>query len=407
MLRSRFAPGLLTFVLLATTAAAAAKTPITPAGGPASVGPYSPGILAGGYLYVSGQGARARNGEMPGDFASQVRQTLDNVKAIVEAAGLTLDHVVYTHAYVKDLSKMPVLDQVYAGYFPSHPPARAVIGVADLPGTPVEINAVAVVDKSARTPVSVEGYHLEGYSAGMLTADRLYLSSLPGRGGAGPADRVERALDAFESIARAAGLDLRHVVFVNPYLTAAVPADSMNEAYARRFEFGNTPARATIRVNGLPEGDVVFTGVAVRDLRDRKAIRPRNMPPSPTASPCVLAGDTLFCSAKSGFIPGPHLGIYAATVQHQVRQTMRNLLDGLEEADMDLGDAVAAHVYLEDIAQFASMNEIYAQYVGDTPPTRTTVQQTVSDPRAREPDEKGRYATLEQISIVAVRPVKP
>lgn len=400
---ARFGICLLTFVLIAS---ASAKEPVHPAGALAPVGPYSPGILAGGYLYVSGQGARAGNGEMPSDFASQVRQTLDNVKAIVEAAGLTLDHVVYTHAYVEDLSQMPVLDEVYAAYFPSEPPARAVMGVARLPGTPVEINAVAVIDRSGKAPVAVPGYDLEGYSAGMLTADRLYLSSLPGRS-ADPADQVEQALDAFEAIAEAAGLDLRHVAFVNPYLTRAMPGKTMNKAYAKRFEFGNTPARATIRVNDLPEGDVVFTGVAVRDLNDRKAIRPRNMPPSPTASPCVLAGDTLFCSAKSGFIPGPHLGIYASTVQNQLRQTMRNLLDGLEEADMDLEDAVAANVYLDDLADFAEMNATYELYVGDTPPARTTVQQAASAPGAREPDEDGRFGTLEQISIVAVRSSTP
>lgn len=94
-------------------------------------------------------------------------------------------------------------------------------------------------------------------------------------------------------------------------------------------------------------------------------------------------------------------------MQTQLRQTMRNLLDGLEEADMDLGDAVAANVYLDDLADFANMNETYASYVGDTPPARTTVQQAVSAPGAREPDEEGRFGALEQVSIVAVRSPTP
>ena len=88
----------------------------------------------------------------------------------------------------------------------------------------------------------------------------------------------------------------------------------MNQRYALRFEFGNTPARATIEVSSLPGGaHIEYTGVAVRDLKQRRAVRPKNMPPSPTASPCVFAGDTLYCSAKSGFIPGPHGGVYAST----------------------------------------------------------------------------------------------
>src|SRR5260370_5786499 len=109
----------------------------------------------------------------------------------------------------------------------------------------------------------------------------------------------------------------------------------MNERYARRFEFGNTPGRATIQASSLPGGaHIEYTGVAVRDLRQRRAVRPKNMRPSATASPCVFAGDTLYCSAKSAFIPGPNAGVYAATVETQVRQSVRNLLDNLEEADM-------------------------------------------------------------------------
>jgi enamine deaminase RidA (YjgF/YER057c/UK114 family) len=193
------------------------------------------------------------------------------------------------------------------------------------------------------------------------------------------------------------------MVFVNPYLTNAIPMELMNDLYAKRFEFGNTPARATIRVASLPEGaQIEFTGVAVRDLRQRRAVRPRNMAASATASPCVFAGETLYCSAKSGFIPGPNSGIYAASVEHQVRQTMRNLLDGLEEAGMDFSHVVASNVYLDDIADFPLMNKVYRQYFAAAPPTRTTVQQTA--PSKREPDSEGRYPALEQISIIAVNP---
>src|SRR5438046_10094091 len=97
----------------------------------------------------------------------------------------------------------------------------------------------------------------------------------------------------------------------------------MNEHYATRFEFVNTPARATIEVSSLPEGaHIAYTGVAVRDLTRRKAVRPKNMTPSPTASPCVFAGDTLYCSAKDGFISGRHGVVYATRTPHHVRPRM-------------------------------------------------------------------------------------
>src|SRR6185503_1630061 len=99
---------------------------IVPAGWAPPAGPYSPGVIADGYLYVSGQGAKAPDGQMAETFEAQAQQALDNVKAIVEAAGLTLDHVVYTHAYLEDISNSATLDRVYARTFPRDPPARAL-----------------------------------------------------------------------------------------------------------------------------------------------------------------------------------------------------------------------------------------------------------------------------------------
>jgi reactive intermediate/imine deaminase len=396
-----------TCALLGTLLGAQSRA-VVPASGPAPVGPYSPGVVADGYLYVSGQGAKAADGQMPATFEAQAQQTMDNVKAVVEAAGLTLDHVVYTHAYLEDITHAAALDRVYARYFPKDPPARAMIGVARLPGTPVEINAVAVLNRDGRTPVRLQGWDSAlPFSPGMLTRDRLFISSLAGRSANGttPSDpglEVDAALDSFKAVTEAAGLSLAHVVFVNPYLTASIPSGIMNERYARRFEFGNTPARATISVSALPEGHIVYTGVAVRDLSKRRAIRPKNMAPSPTASPCVFAGDTLYCSAKSGFIPGPLSGIYAATVEHQLRQTMRNQLDNFEEAGLSLENVVAANVYLDDIDDFAKMNAVYGQYFAEgVKPARTTIQPIA--PGTRDRDANGSYPTLEQVSFVAAR----
>lgn len=383
---------------------------VAPASGPAPVGPYSPGISAGDYLYVSGQGAHAPDGSMPDTFAAQVRQTLENVRAVVEAGGLTMEHVVYTQVYLDDMQKFEQMNAVYAQYFPKTPPARATLGVAKLPGTPVEINAVAVRDLSHKKAVSVAGYDpREPVSPGILTDDRLFVSAMRGRDlhtGVVPTDaaaQVDAALDGVKAVLEAAGLDLSHMVFVNPYLTTQIPTRVMNKLYASRFEFGNTPARATIEVSSLPQGaQIEYTGVAVRDLQQRRAVRPKNMRPSATASPCVFAGDTLYCSAKDAFIPGPNAGVYATTIEHQVRQSIRNLLDNLEEADMDLSAVVAANVYLDDISDFQAMNKVYAKYFKAPFPARTTIQQIAPVPE-RKMDEEGEYPALEQISLIAVK----
>lgn len=375
------------------------------------IGPYSPGLLAGDSLYVSGQGARSPDGTMPQDFRGQVRQTLENVRAVVEAAGMKLSHVVYAQIYLEDVHRFDVLDSVWREFFPQDPPACAVLGVTRMPGaTPIEINAVAIRDLARRRSIAVSGVATPPFCAAAVEAgERVYVSGAFGREGAGgrvpadPAAQVETALEHMGKVLAAAGLDFRHLVFVNPYLTGAVPMEIMNRLYAQRFEFGNTPARATIRVAALPGGaGIEFTGVAVKDLAQRRAVRPKNMAPSATASPCVWAGDVLYCSAKSGFIPGPRSGIYAATVEHQLRQTMRNLLDGLEEAGLDFSHVVATNVYLDDIADFERMNRVYAQYF--TPgafPARTTVQPL--PPVERKPDAEERWPMLEQVSLIAVK----
>jgi reactive intermediate/imine deaminase len=370
---------------------------------------YSPAVDAGDYVYISGQGPHRPDGSSPATFEAQVRQALDNVKAIVESAGLTMEHVVYAQVYLQDIGQYGEMNKVFAEYFAKSPPARAVLGVARVPEPPIQISAVAVHDLKDKRAVYPPNYKSDDSAApGILTHDRLFISSMAGIDPVSgkipddPAAQVDLALDRLDAVVKAAGLELSNMVFVNPYLTDKIPGRVMNERYARRFEFGNTPARATIEVSSLPGGaHIEYTGVAVRDLKLRKAVRPKNMPPSPTASPCVFAGDTLYCSAKDGFIPGPHGGVYATTPQHQLRQTMRNQLDNLEEAGMNFNQVVATNVYLDNLADLSVFDEVYAQYFGPVPPARTTVQQIA--PTERKPDKDDHFPGLEQVSLIAVR----
>lgn len=408
---ARLAGMALCSVLLGSGIAAQERVHAVVPAGTVTASPFvSPAVDAGDYLYVSSQGPRHPDGVLPSTFSAQVQQSLDNIKSIIEAAGLTMDHVVYTQVYLTDIGKYDELNKVFAGYFPKVPPARAVLGVANLPEAPVQINAVAVRDLKDRRAIFAANYpHSDSYSPGILTYDRLFIS---GMAGADPvtgkvpeaaAEQVDLALDGMKAVASAAGLELANVVFVNPYLTKEIPLRVMNEHYARRFEFGNTPGRATIQVTSLPGGaHIEYTGVAVRDLHERKAIRPKNMPPSPTASPCVFAGGTLYCSAKSGFIPGPHGGVYAATTPAQLRQTMRNLLDNLEEAGMDFSQVVSTTVYLDDLVDTKEFDRVYGEYLGPVMPARTTVQQIAAGDR-KEEDNEGHYPDLEQVSLIAVQ----
>jgi reactive intermediate/imine deaminase len=402
----RFFP--LLFFFGATLLAQAQFRAVTPAAASGN-SMYSPGINAGDYVYVSAQGPRRPDGTLPASFDAQVRQSLDNLKAVIEAAGLTLDQVVYTQVYLDDISQYAEMDKVFGDYFGKTLPARAVLGVARLPEPHIQISAIAVRDTKDHRAVSPTDFKWnEAAAPGVLTHDQLFISSMTGidptsgKVPADPARQVDFALDRMQTVLQAAGLGLGNMVFVNPYLTAAIPHRTMNERYARRFAFGNTPARATIEVTSLPGGaQIEYTGIAVRDLNQRRAVRPKNMPPSPTASPCVFAGEILYCSAKDGFIPGPHGGVYATTTPHQLRQTMRNLLDNLEEAGMNFDQVVDTKVYLDDLSDLPAFDVVYKEYFGVVLPGRTTVQQIA--PTERKPDPEDHFPGLEQVSFIAVR----
>ena len=191
-----------------------------------------------------------------------------------------------------------------------------------------------------------------------------------------PDAQVQLALDNMKQTLAAAGwTSVTSCSSIRTYGQGiATDERHLREAFRVRQHAG---ARDDSRTS-LPGGNTIeFTGVAVTDLSKRLAVRPKNMSPSATASPCVFADDTYYCSAKGPFTPGPRnlQGIWVATVETQVRQTMRNLLDGLEEAGLGLANVVATNVYLDDINDFARMNRIYAQYFAEMPPARTTLAQ--------------------------------
>ena len=112
---------------------------------PAAIGPYSQAIQAGEFLYVSGQiPVDPATGEMPGDISLQAKRSLENLKAIIEAAGYLLTDVVKTTVFAADIADFAEVNTVYAEYFPNNAPARSFVAVKDLPkGAKVEIEAVA------------------------------------------------------------------------------------------------------------------------------------------------------------------------------------------------------------------------------------------------------------------------
>ncbi|MEO8127490.1 MAG: RidA family protein [Bryobacteraceae bacterium] len=214
----------LLFLTLAAAMAAERKS-VFPVG-VKPVGPFSPGIQSGDFLYVSGQGARDLAGKLPPDIEGQTRQSLENVKNVIETGGLKMKDVVYTQIYLTDIANYAAMDKVFKTFFPANAPVRCVIGVKRMPlDTPVEISAVATAKQGKR--VYVPGTTLEG-------AVR-YLSTKK--------------------------LKLTDVAFANIYLTSKAPRERVEEMVKKNFNPSATIVY--LPVNELPDGAMVeMTGIA-------------------------------------------------------------------------------------------------------------------------------------------------
>ena len=113
---------------------------------PAAVGPYVHAVKAGNTLYTSGQlGLIPETGVLPEGVEAQAKQAMENLKAVVEAAGMTMADIVKTTVFLADINDFAAVNAIYASYFTGDAPARSCVQVAQLPKAGlVEVEAIAV-----------------------------------------------------------------------------------------------------------------------------------------------------------------------------------------------------------------------------------------------------------------------
>ena len=124
------------------------KEIIATANAPKAIGPYSQAVKANGFVFVSGQIPidPASGDVLVGDVGQQTARVLDNLKAILEAAGSSLEQAVKVSVFLKDMGEFTLMNEVYTKYFPQNPPARATIEVARLPkDVGIEMDLIALV----------------------------------------------------------------------------------------------------------------------------------------------------------------------------------------------------------------------------------------------------------------------
>jgi 2-iminobutanoate/2-iminopropanoate deaminase len=348
---------------------------VVPEGFPADR-PYSPGVMVGHALYISGQlGRHPSTGEAPEGIGEQTRQAMENVGAVLRAGGMGHQHLVKCHVFLASMDDYTGMNKVYASFFSGRVPARTTIEAAGLPrgarvqiacighGDPTGISVVEPPKGSLPTP-------LGPYSAAVWAGDLLYLS---GMGGQFPEDRrlpdpldeqVKQTLVNIGTTLDAARLGPADVVSGTVYLTTPGQSGELAAAYAPFFASAVPPPRAILAVPRLPgEIKTEITFVAARPGGTRQVV------PSKEGGTArgVRAGGVLYTRAESAPEAGEGL-------EPQFRAVLDRLRDTVREAGLPWTGVTHVQVYLTDLADLDAMDRVFRETFPRGAPARATIQ---------------------------------
>jgi len=227
-------------------------TEIKQIGAPPAGRPYSPAILAGTTLYISGRGDQLPDASHPATFEEQVRQTMRNVESVLKEAGLDFRNVVFSNVYIDKFENYAAVNRVYGEFFEyGNEPARATVFVDWIPGdSHVEITCIATTDLASRRVVRPASMKYGADERAMTASpavwagDTLYLSGLTGYDpaeGAAPAEldkQIRRMAQSHIDILTAAGLGLQDIVSGHVYLRDINDYAPFNDIYKEYFSKG-------------------------------------------------------------------------------------------------------------------------------------------------------------------------
>jgi 2-iminobutanoate/2-iminopropanoate deaminase len=339
-------------------------------------GLFAPGVVVGKTLYVAGKGDYKPDEKTAG----KVKNCLNEVRKTLQLAGMDMENVVQAYVYLEDHDQYAEMNKYYAEFFPTDPPSRTTLGVAQVPGdSRLEITCVAYGDRSEKKRIGNPPPGLP-FSPGVLAGDTLYISGKGDQlsGGGHPAtieEQVRQAMRNVESTLKLAGLDFRHVVMSNVFLDRRENLAAADKVYSEFFENDNEPACSTAFVDWIPGGShVEITCIATTDLPGRKAVRPAGIKVGPsegavTGSPACWAGNTLYISALSGSASPAEVA--SAGVGDEVRGMAKKHSAVLDAAGLKLDDIVSGFVYLSDMKDYQPMNNVYREYYSKGPGVRT------------------------------------
>ncbi len=349
------------------------KTVIT--AGAAPIGPYSPAIVGGGLVYVSGLLGTGDDGRLVGpDVASQTRRILDRMGEILTAAGSSMDQVVSVSVFLKNSGDFAAMNETYREYFNTNAPTRTTVASDLLIGSLVEISAIAVPNGTPRDTMHPEGWvkSPRPYSTIVKAGDLVFLSGLISRRGADDtfvpgtvAEQTKTILDNAKTLLATAGLTMADVVSSRVFITDATTFTEMNDVYRTYFPKA-PPARATA-VTPLMGPDYLVEITLTATTGAREVAGPVVAPSLPLSA-AIQSGDRIFLSGVMG-----NTEATAGDIKAQTRETLTRIQRTLEGQGLTFLNVVDTTVYLTDLSNFAAMNEVYREFFPSAPPARATI----------------------------------
>jgi enamine deaminase RidA (YjgF/YER057c/UK114 family) len=319
-----------------------------------------------------------------GDIKQQTKDTLDSIANTLKSAGSTLANAASVTVYLRNATDFAAMNEVYATYFPTNPPARTTVVVTQPLANPaglVEISAIGIPTGSERTVVHPAGWVKSPapYSYGIKSGNTLFLAGLVSRNGVDNAivqgdlaAQTKVVMDNGAAILKEAGMGWGDVVSSRVWV-AAESNQAMNEVYRTYWDGLTPPVRAAVRANlTSPDYLVEVTMIAVKDP-SRKAVIPPNADGTPgraggNLSPAIQVGNRLYIAGMLGGTPANRGDAKAQTAEALVR-----IERALKAAGYDWSHVVDALVYMPDMTKFQDMNAAYREVFTKDFPARATI----------------------------------
>ena len=235
--------------------------PLIPTTGPKPVGPYSPGLSFGDFVFVSGQGVGDGSGKRPADTRGQAIQCLNNVRNILRLGQMDVANIFSLQIYLTDKAQEPIVEQVLKDTFSGKIPPRTTLFVPKLPvETPIEITAFA---NKARQNGEIEAPSLDRPAGCKALKQFIQCGVEVAAGGADVEQQTAAVLGALDARLKILGSSITKVVATNVYLADMTEFSKMNGAYASFFLL-RPPTRSTAQPFSLPRGRVAISVVATK-----------------------------------------------------------------------------------------------------------------------------------------------